>query len=266
MMMYLAKEWKELSRAKGLWLALGIVMILSILLLLEARSFPIEHGFQVFLLSLYEMQVFLIPLLSLFLASFTIMQEKELKTLMILMTKKESYRSFLLKKSFAIHGITLGVFISWYIIFAIPMKLFLSFNSIDFLYFLISISALLLIFNQIGFLMGSLCNTRMQLVGANTFIWFFFIFLVDLIFLYALPYVTYSNVTIFSVFYFLDPLHTLKFFLETSLGVFSLEYMSRLMEKVVWMSPSLFFISNLIIWMVVSFELAVFLRNKGDRQ
>ncbi|OLO28679.1 copper ABC transporter permease [Alkalihalophilus pseudofirmus] len=265
-MMYLAKEWKELSRAKGLWLAIGIIMILSIFLLLEARSLPIEHGFQVFLLSLYEMQVYLIPLICLFLASFAIMQEKELKTLMILMTKKESYHSFLLKKSLAIQSITLGVIIGWYIIFAIPMKLFLSFNSIDFLYFLIALSALVFIFNQFGFLIGSMCSTRMQLVGANTFIWFFFIFLVDLIFLYALPYVTYSNITVFSVFYFLDPLHTIQFFLETSLGVFSLEYMSHLMAKVVWMSPKMFFISNILFWMIVSFELAVFLQNKGDRQ
>ncbi|WP_209124027.1 ABC transporter permease [Alkalihalobacillus sp. BA299] len=265
-MMYLDKEWKELSRGKGLWSALGIVIILSIFLLLEARSFPTEHGFEAFLLSLYEMQIYFIPLLCLFLSSFAVMQEKELKTLIILVTKRESFRSFLLKKSVAIHGITTGVFISWHILFALPIKLFLSFNSIHFLYFLISIVVLILIFNQIGLLTGSICSTRIQLVGANIFIWFFLIFLVDLIFLYLLPYVTYANITIFSVFYFLDPLHSLRFFLETALGTFSLEFMSRFMEKMVWMSPVKFLMINLLIWLVLSFELAVLFHNKGEKQ
>ncbi|MGO4888457.1 ABC transporter permease subunit [Anaerobacillus sp. MEB173] len=264
-MNYIVKEWKELSRGKGLWLSIAMVALVSVFLLLEARTFPLEQGFEVYLLSLYDMNVYLLPLLSLFLSAFAIMQEKEMKTLMMVMTKKESYRSFLLKKSLSIHVITLGLFIGLYFIMAVPMKLYLSFSVTSFLTFLLTVIIYLLIFNQIGIFIGSICTSRMQLVGAAVFTWFFFIFLVDLIFLYYLPAVSYDNVTMFSVFYFLDPLHAIRFFFETSLGIFSLEYMSRLMEKLVWMSPAKFLLVNVIIWIIVAFELAVQLHSKGEK-
>lgn len=264
-MNYILKEWKELSRGKGLWFAIGMVSLITLFLLLEARSFPMEHGFEVFLLSLYDMNVYLLPLLSLFIAGFSIMQEKELKTLMMLMTKKESYRSLLLKKSIAIHVITITMFVGLYFVFAMLMKVFLAFTIPSFLYFLLTVVIFLLIFNQIGLMLGSVCTTRMQLVGSAVFTWFFFIFLLDLIFLYYLPTVTYDNVAMFSFFYFLDPLHAIRFYFETTLSIFSLEYMSRLMEKMLWMSPAKFLITTIIFWLVVSYEMAIWLRSKGEK-
>lgn len=264
-MNYIWKEWKEQSRGKGIWLALLMVALLSLFILLEARSIPSEQGFTVFLLSLHEMNVFILPLLSLFIASFSIIQEKELKTLMILTTKRETFRSFLFKKSIAIHAVTLAIFVAWYFIFAIIMKLFFTFNTTHFLAFLVTVIIYIIIFNQIGLFLGSICNTRMQLIGANIFAWFLLVFLADLLFLYFLPSVSYDNIQIFSVFFFLDPLHTILFFLETSVDVFSLEHMSRLMDKMVWASPSVFLILDLIIWVALSFELSILLRGKGER-
>lgn len=264
-MNYIWKEWKEQSRGKGIWLALAMVILLSFFILLEARSLPTEQGFTVFLLSLYEINVFILPLLSIFIASFSIIQEKELKTLMILTTKQESYQSFLAKKSIAVQTVIVAVFISWYFLFAIVMKFFFDFNNSYFLVFLVTVISLLIIFNQIGIFLGSVCRTRMQLIGANIFTWFFFVFLADLLFLYLLPNVSYDNVQTFSVFFFLDPLHTIPFYLETALGVFSLDHMSRLMEKMVWASPSLFLIIDIIVWVALSFVLSVLLKGKGDR-
>ncbi|WP_458412087.1 copper ABC transporter permease [Schinkia sp. CFF1] len=264
-MNYIWKEWKEQSRGKGIWLALAMVILLSVFILLEARSLPSEQGFTVFLLSLFEMNVFILPLLSIFIASFSIIQEKELKTLMILTTKRESFQSFLLKKSAAVQAVILGVFIAWYFVFAVIMKFYFYFNVSYFIAFLLSVIFLIIIFNQIGILLGSICHTRMQLIGANIFTWFLFVYLADLLFLYILPTVSYDNVQTFSIFFFLDPIHAIPFYLETSLGVISTDHMSRLMEKMVWASPVLFLVIDVIFWVALSFVLSILLKRKGER-
>ncbi|WP_458415127.1 ABC transporter permease subunit [Schinkia sp. CFF1] len=262
-MTYIWKEWNELSRGKGLWLALSMVMIISIIILWQSNSLPADKGFEVFLLSLHEMNVYLIPLFSLFISSFALIQEKEQKTLMILMTVKESYRSFFLKKSLGVQFITISMFILWYFILAIPMKFTLFFNGSSFLFFLFAFLTLLFIFNQIGLFLGSICDNRMQLVGANIFTWFFFIFLLDLLFLFFLPMVKEENIKIFSVLYFLDPLHSLHFYLETVLGLYPLDHMSRLMEKMVWLPPKYLVWIPLFVWSIIAFELAVRLKRRG---
>ncbi|HJV44477.1 MAG TPA: ABC transporter permease subunit [Bacillota bacterium] len=264
-MMYLWKEWKEQSRAKGMWLSLSMVVLSSIFILIESLSLPRAQGFQVFLLSLYDMNVFILPLLSLYICSFAVMQEKEQKTLLILLTKKESYRKFLYKKAFAIQGVTAALFIGWYFIFMLFAKVFLKFDGAAFLAFLLTSLVLLVIFNQIGVFLGSVCKTRMQLIGANIFAWFLLLFMIDLAFLYVLPSISQSNVRLFSTFYFLDPLHTLHFYLETSLGLFPLDHLSRLMEKMVWLKPSYFVGMDLILWIVVAMELGIWFHSKGER-
>ncbi|NDI33901.1 ABC transporter permease subunit [Chengkuizengella sediminis] len=264
-MTYIWKEWKEQYRGKGLWLSLCMIIIVSIVIFLQTKGQAIEQGFEIFLLSIYDMNVYILPLLCLFLSSFAIMQEKELKTLMMLITKKESYRSFLLKKSIAVQFITISVLIVWYFSLAIPMKIFFVFQISQFIYFLLTVIFLMVIFNQIGLFLGSICNTRMQLVGANIFTWFLCVFLVDLIFIYILPSVSYQNVKIFSFFYFIDPLHSIRFFFETSIGLISLNHMSKLLEKFLWLSPFTFLIMDLFIWVVLIFELTIWLRKKESQ-
>lgn len=264
-MIYVWKDWKEQSRGKGIWLSLSIVILVSLFVLFQSRTLPLQQGFQVFLLSLHEMNVYLLPILSMFMASFSVLQEKEQKTLLILLTKKESYVSFLLKKSLAIQTISLGVFMGWYFLLALPSKFVFLLNANHFIGFLFSTAALLLIFNQFGILWGTVCSNRMQVVGANLFTWFFFTFLMDLISLYILPYIDYENVKIFSVLFFLNPVHTLHFYLETSLGLFPLDHMSRLMDKMVWLSPRTFLILNMVFWMGLSIFLSIVLERKGNR-
>lgn len=264
-MNYIWKEWHEQSRGKGLWLGLAMVILTSFFLLMEARSYPDELGFDAFLLSLYDMNIYLIPIFGLFLSSFSIFQERELKTSMILLTKKESYRTLLFKKSLAIHGVIIGVFVTWYFVLAIFMKWFLQFQLSSFLSFVLTVIILLLIFNQIGLFLGSICHTKMQLIGAVIFTWFLFIFLIDLAFLQYVPSVSYENVKLFSWLYFLDPMHTLQLFLETSLGLFSLNNMSQIMEKMIWMKPWKFLLIDTVLWVVIFFESSILFRRKGDR-
>jgi ABC-type transport system involved in multi-copper enzyme maturation permease subunit len=261
-MTYLMKEWKEQSRSAGLWLSFSMVAVISIFILLEARALPSEHGFTMMLLSLNEMNLLLIPLISLFISSFSVIQEKELKTLLILTTKKESYSRFLVKKSGSIQLITNGLWTAWLLIIAILAKPSFNINGLQLFYFLITGMALFIIFNQIGIFLGSICSHRLQLVGAGIFTWFFFVFITDLIFLHLIPSVHLGNVGLFSIFFFLDPLHASQFFLETSLGVFSLDHKSRLMEKLVWVTPALFFIVNMLFWVFLSFGAAVLCKGR----
>ncbi|GAX91394.1 ABC transporter permease subunit [Effusibacillus lacus] len=264
-MTYVWKEWKEQSRGIGMWLSLGMVMLASVFTLLQSRTLPAEQGFEAYLLSLYDLNLFLIPLLSLFLASFSLLQEKEQKTILILLTKKESYRSFLWKKAMAVQFITLAVFAASFVLLAVPAKFVLAFDGKGFLAYLIATFSLLLIFNQIGMLLGSVCTSRLQLVGANLFAWFLFLFLTDLAFLYWLPGVTRESIRLLSVLYFLIPMHTIRLYLESSLGLFPLDQLSGLMQKMIWLSPLQFLLINLVLWTALPFELAVRFHRKGEK-
>lgn len=262
-MAYIWKEYLEQIRGKGLWLGLGMLVLTSLFIISDARSYPEELGFEAMLLSVFDMNLYIIPLFSLFLASFSIFQEKEFKTEVMLLTKKESFFSFLLKKSISTQIVMILSFLVTFLLLGIFMKVFLTFHIQSFLVFLFVIVALLLIFNQIGLFLGVICRTKMQLVGASILTWFLFIFLIDLVFLYILPMVTYENVNIFSWFYFLDPVHTLRFFLETELGLYGLTNLSRLMNKFMVLEPSIFFILNIILWPVLFFGLTLLSRRGG---
>jgi len=265
-MAYIWKEGLEQARGKGLWLGLGVLMLASIFIIAEARSFPADLGFEAMLLSLFDTNMYLVPLFSLFLASFSMFQEKEMKTAMILLTKKESNWTYILKKSIAVQIVITSAFIGAYFVLALFMKGFLAFHVQSFLHFLLITIVFLLIFNQIGVFLGTVCKTKMQLVGANILIWFVIVFLVDLVFLYFLPAITFDNLRLFSWIYFLDPIHTMRFYLETKLNLFGLSHMSRLMEKFVFMAPWKFLAINALLWPTLFYFLSVFIKSGGTRQ
>ena len=261
--MYIWKEFLEQTRGKGLWLGMIVLVIASLFLIAEARNFPSDLGFEAMLLSVFDMNIYLLPLFAMFLSSFSIFQEKELKTSMILLTKKESNLSFLFKKTVSIQIVLISLFLGSYLVLAIFMKFFLSFHTASFLYFLLVMAIFLLIFNQIGILLGTASSSKMQLVGANILVWFFIVFLYDLIFLYFLPIVNLANIRFFSWLYFLDPIHTMRFYLEMSFGLFSLDQMSRMMEKFIFLDMNIFLLVNAILWPVVLFLLTAAFRNGG---
>ncbi|MFG6115879.1 ABC transporter permease subunit [Halobacillus sp. MO56] len=263
-MAYLWKEGLEQARGMGLWIGLGLVMLTSIFLIAEARTYPDELAFEALLLSLYDINIYLLPLFALFIASFAVFQEKELKTLMILLTKRESHLSFLVKKSFAIQFVVLAAFVLGYFVLALFMKAFLSFQITSFLTFLFIIVIFLLIFNQLGILLGTVCKSKMQLVGANVLVWFVTVFLLDLMFLYFLPAVSYDNVQVFSWFYFLNPIHAMRFYLETSLGLFSMDHLSRLLNEMIFMDVRYFLLINVITWPGLFFLLSTKFRHGGE--
>lgn len=264
-MIYIWKELKEQSRGKGLWLALIMLGTVSLFLLLQAQSYPAEQGFTVFLISLYEMNVLLLPLLCLFIGSFSFWQEKEQRTHLILLAKRESYRGFLLKKSLAIQVVMMSMITVWLFILTLPMKGLFAFDSYSFIAFWSSTLVLSIIFSQMGIFWGSVAANRMQIVGLNLFSWFFFLFLIDLLTLFYLPAVSYENIKLFSTLYFLSPIHALQIFLEISIGLFPINHMSRLMERFIWMPPVGFMLINLVVWTLGLFECSVRLGRKGNQ-
>lgn len=265
-MSYLWKEWLELSRSKAFWLLFLPVAAASLSVLASVKSLPAEHGLPVFLQMMFEMNVYIVPLLCLFFASFSVMQEKEQRTMVMIVAKSRSPLSFLWRKSAAIQLLTMAVLIVWYFILIVPVKFWFVFHVPPFLHFLLATMALVFMFNQLGILLGLLCKTKIQLISANLAVLFVFLYLYDFVLLYILPSVTYDNVRLFSFVYFLQPLHALRFYLETALGVFSLDYLSRTMKKFFSFPPELFVLLNIAVWGVGALAASIGWSRKGEER
>lgn len=261
-MYYIWKEWKENIKGKGLWLSFGIIVLVSVSLLFKSSSLSFDQGFYVLLINLFDAFVYFIPLLCLFLGAFSIFQEKEQKTLIMLLTRRDSFLSFLFNKSIAIHSVLLGPLILWFFIYLVPLKFFFQTDLRNYLAFLLSLICFTVIFTQLGVLIGSISRSRMQIVGFSIVIWFYFFFLHDFILLSFLTDITYENVKWFSAVYFLNPIQAARMYLESSLGVYSFDHMSKLLQSFMWMKPGLFLLANVIFLLLVSFIAGVFFHRK----
>jgi ABC-type transport system involved in multi-copper enzyme maturation permease subunit len=263
-MHYIWKEWKENIRGKGLWLALSIIILISVSILLRSTALSFDKGFYVLLINLFDTIIYFIPILCLFIGAFSIFQEKEQKTLIMLLTKKDSYGSFLLRKSLGLYSVVLLPLIAWFFIYLLLLKFQFQLDISGYFIFVISIVTMSLVFLQMGAAIGSFSRSRMQIVGLSIFIWFYFFFLHDFILLSFLPDVTYGNVKFFSGLYFINPLQAVRMFLETGMGVYSFGHMSRLLQAFMWTKPVFFLLGNFLFWLAVSSTVAiVFHRKEG---
>ncbi|MDP4084181.1 MAG: ABC transporter permease subunit [Bacillota bacterium] len=261
-MHYIWKEWKENIRGKGLWLSLSIIVLVSISVLIRSSALSFDKGFYVLLINLFDTIIYFIPILCLFIGAFSIFQEKEQKTLIMLITKKEKYSSFLFKKSLALYSVVLGPILIWFFFYQILLKFKFSIDVKGYFIFVFAILCLALVFLQMGSAIGSISRSRMQIVGASIFVWFYFFFLHDFILLSYLPNVTFEKVKLFSMGYFLNPLEAIRMYLETGMGVYSFGHMSRMLEAFMWTKPSIFLFGNLFFWLLVSFLLAIIFNRK----
>nr|WP_263324090.1 ABC transporter permease [Neobacillus sp. Marseille-Q6967] len=263
-MHYIWKEWKENIRGKGIWLALSIIVLISISILFRSIALSFEKGFYVLLINLFDAIIYFIPILCLFIGAFSIFQEKEQKTLIMLLTKKDSYTSFLLRKSLGLYGVVLVPLLVWFFLYPLFLKFQFQLDIGGYFIFIISLVTMSLVFLQIGAAVGSFSRSRMQIIGYTIFVWFYFFFLHDFILLSFLPDITYENVKFFSTMYFLNPLQSVRMFLETGMGVYSFGHMSRLLQAFMWMKPVFFLLGNLLFWLAASIIIAiVFHRKEG---
>lgn len=261
-MHYIWKEWKETIRGKGLWLTCSIIIIVSISMLFQTSVLSYDQGFYVLLMNLFDTLVYFIPILSLFLGAFSVFQEKEQKTLVMLLTKRESFATFLVKKSIGVHTVLIGPIVVWFFIYLIPVKVLFQPDLAGYFLFVASIAILIFIFTQLGILIGSVSVSKIQLIGLTIFIWFYFFFLHDFALLSFLPNVTYENVKLFSVLYFLNPIPAVRMFMESGLGVYSFGHMSKLLQTFMWVKPIVFLMSNVVFWIGCSLILSVLFHRK----
>lgn len=264
-MHYIWKEWKENLRGKGLWLSFSIIVLISISILFRSSPLSFDKGFYVLLINLFDTIVYFIPILCLFIGAFSIFQEKEQKTLIMLLTKTDNYQSFLWKKSLSLYSVVLLPLIAWFFIYLAFLKFKFQIDAGSYFIFVLSIVCLALVFLQMGAAIGSFSRSRMQIIGYTIFVWFYFFFLHDFMLLSFLPNVTHDNVSLFSAAFFLNPLEAVRMFLETGMGVYSFGHMSRLLQAFMWTKPAYFLIGNLFIWLLVSFAAGViFHRKEGN--
>ncbi|WP_176167250.1 ABC transporter permease [Mesobacillus jeotgali] len=261
-MFFIWKEWKENIRGKGLWLAIGTVMLVSVLLLVRSSALSYDQGFYILLINLFDTLIYFIPILSLFIGAFSIFQEKEQKTLVMLLTRQESYMTFLLKKSAGLHAVLLAPLFGWFFIFFIPLKVFFKTEVGTYFVFILSVSVLMMIFTQIGALIGSISRSRMQIAAIAVITWFYFFFLHDFALLSMIQDVSHENVKLFSIAYFLNPIQAVRLYLETGLGIYSFGHMSHLLKSFMWLQPGVFLGACLLFWMAASFTCSVLLHRK----
>lgn len=261
-MHYIWKEWKENIRGKGLWLALSIIALISISILIRSTSLSFEKGFYILLINLFDTIIYFIPILCLFIGAFSVFQEKEQKTLIMLLTKRDSYPSFLMRKSAGLYAVVLVPLLAWFFLYLLMLKFQFALDFKGYLIFAVSILVMAVIFLQMGAAIGSFSRSRMQIIGYTIFVWFYFFFLHDFILLSFLPDVTYENVKFFSLIYFLNPLQAVRMFLETGMGVYSFGHMSRMLQSFMWTKPAFFMVGNGVFWLAVSFGAAVLFNRK----
>lgn len=264
-MHYIWKEWKENIKGKGLWLSFAIIVLVSISFLFRSSALTFDHGLYVLLINLFDAFIYFIPILCLFLGAFALFQEKEQKTLIMLLTRRDSFTTFLFKKSVAIQTVLLVPIILWFFLYLVPLKFIFQIDWAAYLAYLLCIISLVLVFTQIGILIGSVSRSRMQIVGFTIGIWFYFFFIHDFILLSFLPEVSYENVKMFSSMYFLNPMQAARMFLESSVGVYSFDHMSKLLQSFVWLKPSVFLFANVGLLLIVSFAAGTaFHRKEGS--
>jgi len=261
-MHYIWKEWKENIRGKGLWLSLSIIVLLSISILFRSSALAFDKGFYILLINLFDTIIYFIPLLCLFIGAFSIFQEKEQKTLTMLLTKKDNYGSFLLKKSLGLYTVVLIPLLIWFFLYLVFIKFQYQLDIKAYLVFIASILILSLLFIQMGAAIGSFSRSRMQILGGTIFVWFYFFFLHDFILLSFLPDVSYETVKLFSILSFINPLQAIRIFLETGMGVYSFGHMSKLLQEFMWTKPIFFLLGNIAFWLLVSFSTAVLFNRK----
>lgn len=264
-MHYIWKEWKENIKGKGLWLSFAIIVLVSISLLFRSSALSFDQGIYVLLINLFDAFIYFIPILCLFLGAFALFQEKEQKTLIMLLTRRDTFTTFLFKKSVAVQTVLLVPIILWFFLYLVPLKFVFHIDWGAYLTYLLCIICLVLVFTQLGIFIGSVSRSRMQIVGFTIGVWFYFFFIHDFILLSFLPDVSYENVKLFSSVYFLNPMQATRMFLETSLGVYSFGHMSKLLQSFMWLKPSIFLMGNAGLLVMASFAAGTaFHRKEGS--
>ncbi|WP_458413179.1 hypothetical protein ACNQFZ_20740 [Schinkia sp. CFF1] len=252
-MEFVLKEWKEMYRSRIIFSAVVLILAISLLIIRQMIGYNSEITFSQMAVPLFQANLYFIPLLSMIIASFSIQHEQLQKTLPILLSRYLLPNLFFVKKSIALHLITSSTIIISYFFVLFFSKFFMYVSIGDFFYFVLSMLFISIIYVQIGCFLGSITENRIQLLSYILIIWFFSLFVYDLILMYYVPSIQSSNVLLFSIFYFLSPINSVRYFLNVKLGIFDLESFPAIFDQFTFHSPSIILLLNLTLFIGVFF-------------
>jgi ABC-type transport system involved in multi-copper enzyme maturation permease subunit len=262
-MLFLLKEWKEMYRSKIVGSSIFLILSVSLLIIRQMISYNSEITLSQLFVPLFQANMYFIPLLSMIIASFSIQQEKLQKTMPILLTRYVSPMQFFWQKSLSIHVIMGSIIGISYLLITLFSKFYVQVSFMPFIYFLLSIIFISMIFNQLGCFLGYITENRIRLLSYILIIWLFYLFIYDLILIYFVPSIHSSDVFLFSIFYFLSPINTMRYFLNVKLNVFDMDSFSLMFDHVTFHSPTLILFLNLLFYLGISYGLGLLALKKG---
>lgn len=262
-MEFVLKEWKEMYRSRIIFSSVVLILAISLLIIRQMIGYNSEITFSQMSVPLFQANLYFIPLLSMIIASFSIQHEQLQKTLPILLTRYLSPNLFFIKKSIALHLITGSTLIFSYFFVVFFSKFFMHISIGDFFYFVLSMLFISIIYVQIGCFLGCITENRIQLLSYILMIWFLSLFVYDLILMYFVPTIQSSDVLLFSIFYFLSPINSIRYFLNVKLGMFDLESFPAIFDQFTFHSPSIILLLNMALFVGVFFGFGLRAIKKG---
>jgi ABC-type transport system involved in multi-copper enzyme maturation permease subunit len=255
-MNYLEKEFKEIWRNKFLVMISGIICLSALFIFLQIKSLHFELTIVSFLLPLFKINIYFIPIIAMIAGAFSVHQDIANKTLDILLSRFVTPFQYILQKTLSINLVISALFVLIYFIIYVIISIFIETNWLSFFYFLISIIILGNIFIQIGCYLGSLFHERMKLISAVFGVWFSLIFLYDLILIYLIPVIDGENILFFTASYFLSPIKTVDYFLMIKLGIYNSYDIHAILNLLSFQHPFTILLIVSLLWLVSMFILS----------
>lgn len=264
-MVMISKEWKELYRSAIFLMIIILIFLSTSFVLYQFRGMDMEVSFRTGLVPVFQSSIYFLPLLATVYGAFSVLLEKNQRTLIMFTARGKKLSEFIPGKLIALFAVFLPTILVAYTIALLPAKMvFGELVLYDFMIFLLSIIILSAIFLAIGVLLGAGIDQKLKLMGAAIGIWLGLIYLFDLLLMYWLPSISLNDVLFFSIIYFLSPINAVRYFLFVKLNVYQLSDLSVVYEHFTFQSPWLILIANAVLWIGICIIASIYvLKRKG---
>lgn len=263
------KEIKVGLRNPWAYSFLALFSVFSLCLLLVNSQNEIS-GYSGVTGSMLSLILYLLPLMALFLGSFSLTAEKEEGSWQLLSTFPLGTIPFLLGKYFGLSIVVLTIISFGYGLMGLIPALFgIVFEVNTYVLFFLFSCGLVLLFLTLALLIGSLSKNRWQAMTISVMIWFFAVIGWPTILIAVLGFLPYLWIKPLLVFLtFLNPAEFVRLFVVIKLGggsVLGPEYY----QWVSWIQRpggSLMFVVLLVVWLVISLTVVCWIWERGRRR
>ncbi|MNC15752.1 ABC-2 family transporter protein [compost metagenome] len=245
---------------------LGLFCTFSLSLLL-INSQNVVEGYTAVTSSMLSLILYLLPLMTLFLGSFSLTSEKEEGSWQLLSTYPMGTMSFVLGKYMGLAAVLLIIVAFGYGLMGLISGLLgMAFDSANYFLFLAFSVGLVLLFLTIALFIGSLSRNRWQALTISVAIWFFTVIGWPSFLIAGLGLVPYLWVKpLLVAFTLLNPAELVRLFVVIKLGggsVLGPEYYQWI-EWIGKSGGSLLFIGVCLIWILISILLVYWIWERG---